>query len=85
MWQCCSSEFATVIMNRSVPQEARKRVAYSAGANAGSQVGSRRPFNFEKAGGHHRLDPGRYLILMRQYHGKGKATRSGHFQLLGNS
>jgi hypothetical protein len=72
-------------MNMSVPPEARKRVVYSAGANAGSQVGRRRPFDFEKAAGHHRMDPGRYLILMRQYHRKGNATRSGQFQLLASS
>jgi hypothetical protein len=33
-------------------------------------------FNFRQALSHRRLDPGRYLILMRQYHGKSTWRRS---------
>jgi hypothetical protein len=85
MRQCCSGEFAEAIMNISVPQEAKKRVARSACADAGSEPSRRCPFHFELAAGHNSLDPGRYLILMRQYHEKGNSRRSGHFRSLAGS
>jgi hypothetical protein len=36
-------------------------------------------FDFRRALTHRRLDPGRYLMLMRQYHGRSTWRRSARF------
>ena len=68
-----------------MPQEAEKRVVRSVGANAGLQANRGCAFRFGKAAANKRLDSGRCLILMRQYHGKGYGRPFGRFQLLAGS
>jgi hypothetical protein len=72
-------------MNVSVPQKAEERVLHSACANAGSQASGIRPFYFGMAARHKCLEPGRYLILMREYYGNGNWRRPGRFRLLAGS
>ena len=54
-------------MNRSILQETEKRVLLPACADAGFQADGMSRFNFGMAARHKCLEPGRYLILMREY------------------
>jgi hypothetical protein len=69
-------------MNMFVPQEAERRVQHSAFDKACYQASGTRPFCFGTASRHKCLEAGRYLMLMRQYHGKDRPRRSGRFPLL---
>jgi len=72
-------------MNISMLREAEKQFLHSDSPSAGSPGTGISRFNFGIAARHKCLEPGRYLILMREYYGKGNSRRSGRFQLLAGS
>jgi hypothetical protein len=55
-------------------QSSEDRVKHLMDTSSGGAIVSS-AFNFRQTLSHRRLDPGRYLILMRQYHGKGRWRR----------
>ena len=72
-------------MNMSVPQEAEKRVLNPAYARVGSEASGVSPFCVGTTARHKCLEPGRYLILMREYYGKGNSRRLDRFRLQAGS
>ena len=59
----------------SMRQRAENRIRDLAGTASEAGIVSY-AFNFSQAAAHRRLGPAHYLILMRQYHGKGNWRRS---------
>jgi hypothetical protein len=72
-------------INVSILQEAEQRVLHSAWERTCDQASGTSLFYFGTASRHKCLEPGRYLMLMREYHGKRNSSRSGRFPLLGGS
>jgi len=71
-------------MNSSIRQRSENQVKPVTGISSEPKtMGS--IFNFRQSLSHRRLDPGRYLILMRQYHGKSTWRRSAGFVTPGGS
>ncbi len=68
-------------MNASILQEAEKQVLHSAFASAEAPAGGINRFDFRMAVRHKCLEPGRYLMLMREHYGKGNSRRSGGLRL----
>jgi len=72
-------------MNTTVFQQAKRQVLHFARADADSQASGISPVYFGKAARHKCLEPGRYLMLMREYHGKSNSRRAGRYGSLGAS